>query len=145
MHLIRYESGFRQSRFVRKVSSVAYLMFAASGGFFLQSHLLSVAYGEGSVFMAWFLVVGGLVSAWGSAKAHWPGEFIGIPLLASALTVFSFAVLSQNVGSYPWIAWGNFLLLMAVVVMLAVRWRVVLAIYQAARWTADNRSPGADG
>jgi hypothetical protein len=131
MHRITLPDGTsRQSQFLRWGRSTAYALFSAAGVLLLLSELVPPFYGDVGVVMSWFLMIGGGLACVGSATSRWVGEFCGLPLLAPAFVVFGVLVWRTSVQDAPLIAAANLCLLTAIGVVMVVRWRVVLAIFQ---------------
>jgi hypothetical protein len=131
MHRITMPDGStRPSAFLRAARTGAYLMIAAGGALLIVSDLLVGFYGPLAEVMAWFLLVGGALSAVGSGLTYWWGEFIGLPLLAPSFITLGVLVWKAGHESAPYIAAANLFLLASFGVLLTVRWRIVLALYK---------------
>lgn len=81
-------------------------------------------------FMCWFLVIGGVASALGQATKHWTGEFIGLPLVGSALIVFG--VLQGGLSQWELVGVPGVALLWAFGLVLIGRWRDIAKLVRAA-------------
>lgn len=133
MHRITMPDGsMRESRFLRVGRTIAYLLITLAGFLLLISELLPPFYGTVGVIMAWFLLIGGSLSAIGAGTKRWVGEFVGLPLLAPAFAVFGILVWRTSVDVAPLIAAANLSLLTAIGLIMVIRWRVVLAIQRFA-------------
>lgn len=86
--------------------------------------------------MSWFLVVGGGLSLLGSATGRWAGEFMGLPLLISAMVTF--AILTYRDSGWT-NGSGSIFLLVAYAAFMASRWWDVRTVGKAAREYADGR------
>lgn len=82
------------------------------------------------VMCAW-LVLGGLIAAVGQLWRRWTGEFVGLPLLFSALT--GFGLLQGSVGAWQVSVIPSVALLWSFGLFVYSRWRDVAALYNAAR------------
>lgn len=119
---------FRAS--VRSLRSFAYAALAV-GGLVLLPVLGSfpgAVVGLWSVMAAW-MILGGLVSLAGQLSRRWTGEFVGLPLLFSAL--FGFGVLQGNITDWPLAVVPSVAILWAFSLSLAARWLDVSALYRA--------------
>jgi hypothetical protein len=133
MHRITTPDGrWRQSTFLRVVRTVAYGAISLAGMLTLVSPLDLLLYGDTGIAMTWFLVVGGGLASVGAATVRWFGEFIGLPLLSSSFCVLGILVWRAGFDATPFIASANMLLLVAFGLLLAARWRVVLAVFRIA-------------
>lgn len=131
--IITTDGSYRQSKFLRTMRSVSYVLFALAGAALLLSDILIDYYGLTSQVMAWFLLFGGLSSASGSLSRMWVGEFIGLPLLSTALLVLGIEVWAGGNRSAPFIEWGNLLILAGMAALVTARWWMVVHVYRAAR------------
>ena len=139
MHrIVEHDGSYRQSQFMRIVASLSYLLFTASGILLVLSAKLALIYGTTAEVMAWFMAVGGVACSWGSISRRWVGEFVGLPLLGTAMMVLGLLIWMTSAAHAPFIALGNAFLLFAVAGIMLTRWRLVLAIYRAARHTAGR-------
>jgi predicted MFS family arabinose efflux permease len=146
MHKITLPDGSRvNDPWLRWLRTGAYLCMGLSGMFLLISPILSDIYSSTAEVMAWFLLVGGFVCAFGCATERWWGEYIGAPLLMSSFAVFAFITFIGSFPAYPYIATGNLLLLSAVVLGLAARWRHARTIYRLAVHLSEKPSIEPDG
>lgn len=80
------------------------------------------------VMSAW-MGFGGLVSALGQLAQRWVGEFVGLPMIGSAL--MSFGVLQANVQDWSWLAIPSTSLLWAFALISIERFRNVSGMYRA--------------
>lgn len=91
--------------------------------------------------MAVFLAVGGLLCSIGQFMRIWPPEYVGLPLVYTAMLVFTILQLGQWEGStsHVVIALGvaNTSLLLGFSILLFSRWMDVGAVYRAAKEYAD--------
>lgn len=118
---------------------------------------LLLLYGPGatllSIVMSWFLIIGSLCSSIGAVTRRWSGEFIGIPLTATALISMGLIALSNTrngytptrltmpVGSeeqFTFLGWGVFLFFLGYALLLVARWRVVLSVCRVVMWLEDH-------
>lgn len=81
------------------------------------------------VMVVW-LVLGGLASMVGQVVHRWTGEFVGLPLVGSAL--LGFGVLQANVMDWSWSVVPSTALLWSFGLVMLSRWRDVLYLYRAA-------------
>lgn len=81
-------------------------------------------------FMCLFLAVGGAASALGQATKRWTGEFIGLPLVGSALIVFG--VLQGGLAQWTLYGVPSVALLWAFGLVLIGRWRDIAKLVHAA-------------
>jgi len=133
LHGINLANGtYRQSKFLRWARSVAYALFTAAGTLLLLSSVFTPLLGATAALMSWFLVVGGAVSALGAILRRWVGEFVGLPLLISSFGVFAVITIQLSFQETPYIAVADAAILFGFALVLAVRWRAVLAIYRLA-------------
>ena len=139
VHRIRGIDGkWRNSKYLHVVSTVSYVLFAATGVLFLISDLLIPVYGLSAEAMAWFLIVGGLCSAFGAATLRWWGEFVGLPPLGTALTVLGLHVWYQSHVEAPWLAAGNLVMLVGMALFITLRWYIVWTIYRLAKAAGEE-------
>lgn len=91
--------------------------------------------------MSAFLALGGLLCSIGQFLRVWPPEFAGLPLVWTAMLVFTILQLGQWEGSESkvLIALGvaNTSLLLGFSILLFSRWLDVAAVYRAAKEYAD--------
>jgi hypothetical protein len=118
----------------RRGQTAAYLCFAGAGitaAVFPSPSIQSTA-GSRILVGIWivFLTAGGLLSAAGRMAGRWPGEFVGIPLLAAAFLVYTVAIVYATVLS------GRLTGLTAGTALAAIFWLV------AARWFEVNQIRG---
>lgn len=143
MHRITTPDGhWRQSQFLRVARTVAYTCIGLAGALTLMSDFVLLTYGFLGNAMAWFLLVGGAVAASGAASVRWYGEFVGLPLLSSAFCVLGILVWRGGHEATPFIATANMLLLGAFGILLATRWRVVLAVFRIAETHTPHHISG---
>jgi len=117
---------------------VAYLLMGAAGALLLCSPVLTDVYSRVAEAMAWFLVVGGILSFIGSIAKRWWGEFMGIPLLGSSFAVFAFISTKGTYEIAPFIAAANFSLLLSISLALMSRWHEVWLSYRLALHLAQH-------
>ena len=114
--------------------TIAYIAIAASG--------LAIILTDFPIFytiMGWWCLVGGLCSSTGSATGRWVGEFIGLPLLSSAMLTFSALTYRDAWDAAGWTSVPSILLLFAYGVLLLGRWLDVQAVGRAAKEAANAR------
>lgn len=115
----------------RRGQTAAYLCFAIAGitAAVFPSPSIQTTAGSRILVGIWvvFLTAGGLVSAVGRLAGRWPGEFVGIPLLAAAFLVYTVAIIYATVLS------GRLTGLTAGIALAAIFWLV------AARWFEVNQ------
>lgn len=80
--------------------------------------------------LAVWLGLGGALSCVGQIARRWTGEFVGLPLIASAL--IGLGVLQANLASWSIEVWTSTALLWGFGLIVLSRWRDVLALYRAA-------------
>lgn len=78
------------SRPRRVVRVVSYVMMAAAGGLSFAIPVSSIEATTGGLVYFWaaFLLLGGILSAWGSTTDRWIGELLGLPLIFTANAVY---------------------------------------------------------
>lgn len=129
MHRIILPDGqHRQSAALRCARVFGYLSIGVSGLLILISDALTLPYDV----LAGFLAAGGLASAFGAYLRRWAGEFVGIPLAVAGLVSLGLASIDLHLVTTPVIAAANVALLWGFALLLAGRWRAVLAIYRLA-------------
>jgi hypothetical protein len=139
MHRVTLPDGTRvEDRWVKWLRVFAYLLIALAGIFLLISPFITEIYTKTAEVMAWFLIVGGALSCFGATTERWWGEYMGTPLLMSALSVFAFISFAGTFDVAPFIALGNTCLLAAVVLGLASRWRHSRVVYLLAVHLSDH-------
>jgi len=117
---------------VKWMRVLAYGCMGSAGVLCIVSPILTFVYPSTAEAMAWFLVVGGYLSMVGAYIEHWWGEYIGIPLLASAFSVFAIITWQGNWDYAPYLATANLLLLASVALGLMARWRDARAVFRLA-------------
>jgi hypothetical protein len=80
--------------------------------------------------MSGFLLGGSLPAALGQLTGRWTGEFVGLPLVASAL--FGFGILTGGANGWAYQAVPSIVLLWAFALLIWSRWRSVHVMYGAA-------------
>lgn len=139
MHRVTLPNGTRvEDSWVKWLRVFAYLLIAFAGLFLLISPFITEIYTKTADVMAWFLMVGGVLSSFGAATERWWGEYMGTPLLMSSLSVFSLITFIGTFDVAPFIALGNACLLVAVVLGLASRWRHSRVVYLLAVHLSDR-------
>ena len=121
-------------RLVLVLRTVAYVAIALSG--------LAIILTDFPIFytiMGWWCLVGGLCSSMGSATGRWVGEFVGLPLLSSAMLTFAGLTYRDSWDAVGWVSIPSVLLLFAYGVLLAGRWLDVQAVGRAAKEAANAR------
>lgn len=124
----------------RRTRIVGYLLLAIAGVALIIANDLFVYQKMIWTTMAVFLVIGGSLSASGQFLRVWPPEFAGLPLVYTAMLVFTILQLSQWDGSSTvMVALGvaNTALLLAFTILIFTRWLDVAAVYRAAKEYAD--------
>ena len=125
------DSELNQLASRRALRAIAYVMLAVAGvcAFFVAPRTLNSVIGLMTWAWAAFLLVGGTLSAVGSIFDRWIGEFAGIPLLTSALTVYGTALITAGrtaaAGAVGCLMW-------ALALSLFGRWRDVRGLVTAA-------------
>ena len=133
MNKITLPDGRRvDDKWAKWLRVLAYALMATAGFFLLLSPFLTDVYNTAAEAMAWFLLIGGVVSAVGCASDRWWGEYIGTPLLISSFSVFAVITFIGTYPELPHLAIGNAALLSSVVAGLASRWRHAQVIYRLA-------------
>lgn len=143
LHRIVASNGdARQSRLLRWILALAYLLFSVSGVALLLSPVMADVYGRPGYVYSTFIAVGGFLAMAGTITLRWVGEFTGLPLLASALAAYAVEVLNIAFDETPFVAIANASSLFAIVCLMGARWRISLAAYQLARRVADKPPEG---
>jgi len=83
--------------------------------------------------MGYWCLVGGAFSCLGKVTGRWAGEFIGLPLVGSAMIAFALMTYRDAWDAEQWIAVPSIALLAAYGSILLGRWADVAAIGRAAR------------
>lgn len=117
------------SNVTRVMRTVAYISIALAG---MAMILLDVFNGWYQT-MGWFAVIGGLFAAFGTATGRWIGEYVGLPLLASAMFAFAVLTYRDTWGQAGWVSFPSVMLLTAYGILLTSRWLDVAAVVRAAR------------
>lgn len=131
MHsIIHVDGSHRQSHFLRWALASAYGLFGLGGTLLLLSPELGNIYQQSGVWMAGFIAFGGAASALGNALQRWPGEFIGAPLVAFGLCILGFESWLTSHVAYPLLANANLAILCGLGLLIAVRWRRVVAVFR---------------
>jgi hypothetical protein len=125
----------------RRTRIVGYLLLTIAGIALVIARDLFVYHVWIWTTMAVFLAAGSALSLVGQVKRIWPPEYIGLPLVWTAMLVFTILQLGQwqGVDSTTMIALGiaNTALLLGFTVLLFSRWMDVGAVYRAAKGYAD--------
>lgn len=113
--------------------AIAYLFLVAAGAV-LPFRVAAV---EAPNQLAWlvmsvFLVLGGLSSALGHLSGRYLGEYVGQPLIFTAL--FGFGTLQLALAG--WVALPGVAVLWSFTLLVFARWRDVAAVFRSARATA---------
>jgi hypothetical protein len=117
------------SRVTRAMRCVAYVAIVLAGvGLVLADHVFGPWYNA----MGWFSIVGGVLCAAGVATGRWVGEYIGLPLLASAMFAFTALTYRDTFDAVGWVAVPSVALLAAYGILLTSRWLDVCAVVRAA-------------
>lgn len=122
-------SIFTVSRWSRVCRSIGYLAIAASGSFILFLDIFGPYY---KTMGAWCLV-GGVCSFVGAATDRWGGEYMGLPLVGSAMVTFAVLTYRDSWAVAHWVAVPSILLLVGYGVLLAGRWVDVAEVARSAR------------
>lgn len=119
----------------RPLRVLAYVLLATGAGVLLADPTRSLSGQSVTIRFVWsgFLLAGTLLAIYGSSRDRIMGEFIGIPLLLTALTVFVVLLLAR--GTTGSIAFGC--ILSSLIVVMTSRWldlwRLVAASTRAER------------
>lgn len=113
----------------RTARAVGYGGIALSGGLLAYGLPLGTSGGVYVMLSAW-MGLGGTICALGAALDRWAGEFIGLPLLATAMAAFGFVVIRDAHWTILGIA--NMALLEGLGLLFLARWRDVAAVYRSA-------------
>ena len=123
---------------MRILRTIAYGLIGVAGALLLISPVFMADATKGAVAMSIFILAGGTLSSLGSATGRWVGEFLGLPLLATAFAVFGAITYRENSEAAPYLAAANLTLLLGLSLLFVARWRYVLSVFHA----ADRFSPG---
>lgn len=125
----------------RRFRITGYLLLAIAGVALIVANDMFVFHVWIWTTMAAFLALGGTLCAIGQFLRIWPPEYIGLPLVWTAMLVFTILQLGQWEGSTSTvvIALGiaNTSLLLGFSILLFSRWMDVGAVYRAAKGYAD--------
>lgn len=124
----------------RVMRVLAYLLLALGGAVLMQqlgSAPLPIVKPLWYVLGVW-LVIGGLASLAGQLARRWTGEFVGLPLIGSAL--IGFGLLQANLYDWSIEVATSTALLWAFGLIVLSRWRDVLALYRAAPRREESAS-----
>lgn len=113
----------------RVMRTVAYIAIALAGAAMLFLDVFNGWYQT----MGWFAILGGLSAAFGTATGRWIGEYVGLPLLASAMFAFAVLTYRDTWDQAGWVAFPSVMLLTAYGTLLTSRWLDVAAVVRAAR------------
>lgn len=129
-----YSKHPRLKRFVQIVRAGAYGMFTGAGAtiWVVGDPPFPWRYSV----MAIFLCLGGLLCLLGQLFDRWAGELLGLPLVATAMSVF--AVLTVRDAGWNPISAPSVLMLGAVGVMFFMRWVDQFMLARAARYMAQH-------
>jgi uncharacterized membrane protein YhaH (DUF805 family) len=130
---------------MRWAGFTAYLMWAVAVMLFLSDSDIYYEYGLETSIMAVFIVVGSLLSAIGAATDRWMGEFVGLPLLATAFPVLGLLNLREIHEDTFVLATGEMFITFGISAMVSARWRVVLAVERLVRYRASMDERDHDG
>lgn len=120
----------------RKYRVVGYAFLAAAGVALVVANDFYVFQKWIWTTMAVFLVLGGSLCALGQWKRIWPPEYMGLPLVWTAMGVFTIlqAVSMQGTTGIAFaLGLGNLSLLASFATLLFSRWLDVAAVYRAAK------------
>lgn len=120
----------------RRFRIAGYGLLAVSGVALAIAHDLFVFHEWTWITMSTFLTVGGLLCSFGQWKRIWPPEYMGLPLIWSAMFVFTFlnvTTIADAEGVYALLAVANTSLLLGFSVLVFSRWLDVAAVYRAAK------------
>jgi len=123
---------------MRVARTVAYFLIGLAGLLLILSPILTDVYTWVAEVMAWFLLVGGLLSFIGSALKRWWGEFMGLPLLAASFAVFAVISTKDTFEVAPYIAAANLALLLSISLAFISRWRECWLSYRLALRIAQH-------
>lgn len=119
---------------IRAIRTAAYVAFGVAG---LIITITTGVYPLSYVVMGWFLIVGSPLCALGAATGRWGGEYIGLPLVTSAMATFAGLTWHDNGWHY---GGPSILLLAAIAAFLFARLVDVRAVGRAARRTQRGPS-----
>lgn len=120
----------------RSLRAVAYTLMVLAGAVIVWQEPFGMYY----KVMGVFCVVGGLTSALGAATDRWGGEYVGLPLISTAMLTFAGITIRDVYEQAGWLAVPSIALLVAFGGIVASRWIDVLAVRRAARDYADARA-----
>jgi hypothetical protein len=122
----------RPSASLRVLRTIGYALIGLAGTLLILSPIFPPEVGTGGTVMAWFLAVGGGLSALGTATNRWVGEFMGLPLLGVSFLVFALLSADDGFEEAPYIVAANVSLLAGLALLMFARWRSVLAVFHLA-------------
>lgn len=134
----------------RWVHMVGYLLMAAAGVCAVIWPTRSVEEATNrldALILLWagFLLVGGLLSAYGALTDRWFGEYTGLPLLAVVFVVYGIGALTLGPSS-GWTSVAGGMVFLGVSCLLLGRWRETFLLRRAAAAQARAaRREGAGG
>ena len=120
----------------RTIRALGYFCIAGSG---VGITVIDI-FGPFYKVMGLWCVIGGLLSFLGTASGRWAGEYIGLPLVGSAMIAFAALTYRDTWDAAHWVAVPSILLLMGYGILLAARWADVSAVARAAKEYARGRS-----
>ena len=120
-------------RWSRAGRAIGYALIALAGGFILFLDIFGPYY---KTMGAWCLV-GGAFCFVGAATDRWGGEYVGLPLVGSAMVAFSVLTVRDTWALARWVAAPSILILFAIGVLFAARWADVASVARSAREYAD--------
>lgn len=129
-----YSKHPRLKRFVQVMRAAAYGMLTGAGGtiWIVGDPPFPWRYST----MAVFLGIGGILCLLGQLADRWVGELLGLPLVASAMSVF--AVLTVRDNGWNPISAPSVLMLAAFGLMFFMRWIDQFMLARAARFMARH-------
>jgi hypothetical protein len=136
-----------RSRTRRIIRAIGYALIAGSGASGLMwppASMQDVAQSRYVQFVVWcvLLMVGGVLSAYGSARGNWAGEYIGLPPLVAVFGIFGLAAALSGRGFGA--ASGVFLLF-GLTGILGARWHEISALRREGVAARKDRDRGHSG
>lgn len=123
----------------RLLRVIGYAGIAIAGGMLAYALPLGSEDGVYVILCAW-MGLGGVLCSVSSAFGRWVGEWIGLPMIASAMIVF--AILSGRDG-WTMVTVANGILLAGLALIFTARWRDVAAIYRSEAKRAKHETEAA--
>lgn len=147
MHrIVTPEGSFVQSKWLRFTRAFAYACFVSAGGTMLLNpnppHL--IAQPDGVIATA-FLFVGSMLSLLGVLTDRWIGEYVGLPLLGTAMPVLGLLVAKTAFNAFPYGSVSILLMFLGFGWLFSSRWRSIVAIKVMAHHVADQKALKNDG